>query len=630
MATPDNLRSAILREEYWEEVRKDERYFIENNFKIRTKEATFENLVYNDNQVVTEAVEAQLLKKYGYVRLAILKYRQWGCSTYCKAKAATKTCSYMNWRTLITAQHKTRAKGLLKEMRQMIYQLPPEYRPILDTENSMELEILDRQSSATIQTAKTPEFGRGDMFNWWWLTEVDFFLGEGGSLKTVMDAGMPFIPDQPLTGVWLESTANGTDGEYYTMWVGAHKGEPEGRGFYALFVGWMNDRKLEMPFHVHAEDNVKYDWEGTKRRRDKCKTCNERRYEFRTLYCKDEDIHERVDKYHLTWEQANWYWYYLQSRAGGDKLKMAQEYPCSWQEAFIASGSPVYDKRLLTALQLRARPGRLFEPPQTNFESLDDDRLIEQEELVRGKDPYFEVWKEPVKDHRYAIGADSSTGKANSNPSAAVVMDCETQGIVAVLHGRIDPETYAHYLARIGAYYNYAVVAPEQQQTGYAVIAPLEKIYSNIHQHHKLRPEGWKEMDSLGFSTDRETRPYMVQLGRKLLTSHARNTESIEKLADLIPCAQLLHDLQFFTYGKMAKPQAAVGEEDDLPMAWMISIAVTHQHLNLGLNEEVPTMIHKPTAEEKQWAEKPPADIKAFKKYRDRYFKENFYDLYQE
>lgn len=589
-----SARIELAKEEYWAEVVNDERTFIENTYLIRTKKATFEHLKFNHPQAYCDKLQTESIVKGEYIRDLILKYRQWGCSTWCLAKAATKTISRRNWRSVICAHHKTRSKSMFRQLKKFWKQIPGALQPFYEADNDLEAILEDRNSSATLSTAKTPEFLRGDMVNWLHLTEIDFFAGEGGSLVTLLDAALPMVPKLPGMGVVGESTANGVDGEFYFLWNEIMEGKNE-HGFRAIFVNWKYDRQLEKSFHYHEGEEF-MPWAEVKEMRNNCITCHSHRKAWAKAHM-TEELFERRRKYGLTWEQMNWYVWQCFTDLRGDWRKMGQEYPCDWQEAFITSGTPVWSMALLEKLRLRSYPGKLFECPDKDFSHWSD--LSESELLRVGEDPYFMMWKQPRANHRYMIGGDSGLGNSNSNPCAAVVIDMDTMGVVALLHGRIEPKLFAQYLARLGRYYNNAIIAPEQQNTGYAVLSALEEIYPNIWQKQQLKPEGWVQGNTLGFSTDKSTRPYMVSLGRQLMNAYALDVGS---LSELIPCHALIREMMMFTHGKMqkGKAQGAVGASDDIVMAWLIAITAAHQEMGLGLNNDAKEHIIQVKLEEER------------------------------
>ncbi|MBP8125781.1 MAG: hypothetical protein KAZ26_24240 [Caldilineaceae bacterium] len=106
--------------------------------------------------------------------------------------------------------------------------------------------------------------------------------------------------------------------------------------------------------------------------------------------------------------------------------------------------------------------------------------------------PGLEVFKAPEVGRRYVIGADPAEGNPGSDPSAADVQDALTGEQMAVCSGKIEPTTFADYLALLSEYYNWAPVMVERNNHGHAVIGRIK----NDHRKVKLlrgydRRWGW-------------------------------------------------------------------------------------------------------------------------------------------
>lgn len=564
--------------EYWKVVRENEAKFVSDTFTIRSGQRQVE-FKYNRPQLYLEALQNKLEKEGRPVRLAILKHRQWGCSTYFGAKGATRLLSRRNFRGAVVAHVKNRSKTLFRLYRKFINKIDPRLRPYFDTENQDELYSEETDSSATIATAKTPDAIRGDTMSWLHLSECDFYWGEGGSLMTLLTACLPLVPDEAGTSIILETTANTTAGEYYPFYCAAREGR---NGFLAVFISWTIDQKCDKAFHRHPNED-KYTWEEIKAWRDACPDCAKHRKEWFKHFCPDH-LKERAIRYKLTPEQVHWYWHKCQVTFGGDYERMCQEFPCSWKEAFLSAGRPIWPKAVIEKVSAFVKPGKLYEPPVKRFSALDE--LLANEYLERGKDVYFEVFRPVTREGRYVVAADTSAGEEASNPGAIVVLNMDTLGVDAVLHGRIPPEDMADYIDAIATYYNNAIAAPEKNNTGYAVLAPLQKKYYNVFQQHSLKPGEWKMTGNLGWSTDQATRPFMVSLGRKLIASFVQN---IEALAARISSSHLLEQMMTFTHDHLnrGKAAASVGAEDDLVMAWLIALCVAHVEQGLGVQEDI-------------------------------------------
>lgn len=105
--------------------------------------------------------------------------------------------------------------------------------------------------------------------------------------------------------------------------------------------------------------------------------------------------------------------------------------------------------------------------------------------------PGLTVYSEPVPGHTYVIGADPAEGNPNSDDSAATILDKANGHEVAVLVGKLQPSTFASYVAQLSSWYNHAPVMVERNNHGHAVILWLAD-NSRLHllSGHDDKP-GW-------------------------------------------------------------------------------------------------------------------------------------------
>lgn len=74
----------------------------------------------------------------------------------------------------------------------------------------------------------------------------------------------------------------------------------------------------------------------------------------------------------------------------------------------------------------------------------------------------------------YRIGCDPAEGNPSSDDSAAIVVDERTGEEMAVLCGKLQPSSFAAYVARLAAWYNGAAVLVERNNHGHAVLLWLQ------------------------------------------------------------------------------------------------------------------------------------------------------------
>lgn len=101
-----------------------------------------------------------------------------------------------------------------------------------------------------------------------------------------------------------------------------------------------------------------------------------------------------------------------------------------------------------------------------------EQKPLTRKELPKGcpSVPGLEVYKLPEVFHEYVIGADPAEGNPSGDSSALTVLDLATGEEVASLAGLIQPSTFAHYMHKIGDWYNRASLCVERNNHGHAVI----------------------------------------------------------------------------------------------------------------------------------------------------------------
>jgi hypothetical protein len=127
---------------------------------------------------------------------------------------------------------------------------------------------------------------------------------------------------------------------------------------------------------------------------------------------------------------------------------------------------------------------------------------------------------------------------------------------VATLDGQFPPHMAAEAAVELCEEYNGALIAPERNNHGHAVLQAIETLgYEYIYQHTDER---------LGWLTNAVTRPVMLDA---LEDAHRSGLWSS-------PDEHVLAQFRKFVVSERGKPEAARGEFDDLVLAAAIGWAV--------------------------------------------------------
>lgn len=317
----------------------------------------------------------------------------------------------------------------------------------------------------------------------------------------------------------LESTANGFN--HYKDLVDSAL---ENKGRYRLVF---------YPWHAHAEYSAP--------------VSDEIRAQILSPHNEDEDeIRLIVDG--VTPEQLKWRRDKLEEM-GGMVDSFRQEYPGNVQDAFIASGRPVFNLRTVAGnwdLARRVVPER----PEPNVE-------------------IYAPWEEGMV---CILVADPAEGidKGEGDPvneiggtdySSGFIIDVRNLRTLAHIHGRMEPVPFAALCAKYGSKYD-AMIAVERNNHGHLVLYALEEAgYPDLYRHTEYDASG-QSFQKLGFPMTTATRPLVIQaLG-----------EVIRRNALPCPCARFWAEALVFVRNPAGKEEAMPKRHDDRVMSMAIGV----------------------------------------------------------
>jgi hypothetical protein len=172
------------------------------------------------------------------------------------------------------------------------------------------------------------------------------------------------------------------------------------------------------------------------------------------------------------------------------------------------------------------------------------------------------LWKYPRNDIKYVISADVSRGDA-ADFSTFHVIDTSASEVVCEFKGRSPPDEFAVVLAEAGRKYNQALICPESNTYGYALIMKLvENGYPNLYYKNEADRYAYGQgLSKIGFETNTKTRKQILTkleevLRRKQIKSYS---------------SRLYDELKTFVW-RNGKAQALKGKNDDLVMSLAIGV----------------------------------------------------------
>jgi hypothetical protein len=515
--------------------------WIQSNLRITTKEGVLSCLFPNVPQLrLHMCMQAQRQRNLP-VRIDMLKFRQWGGSTWIEAEGFFEVHQRPNWRAMavsVDAQSTDHIFGMTKLFEE---ELPDPIKRAKDNTNRKEI-VFSRphRSRFMSQTAGTMSLGHSFTAQFLHCSEISRWE----NAETQMAGLQEIVPLKPGTTIIRETTANGQGGYFFESWVENIKRlrrDPDDySGYMPVFMSWdmFSDYAITPPAGI--------------------------------VFSKFERDLQR--QHHLT--NAQLYWRRMKlEEMNGDLGHFMEQYPLTWQEAFQVSGNPVFAAGIV-ALQAAYQ--------KDNFQRVLFDEGGGNTTMVPTEETQ-NVWlihKPPVDDHEYAMGIDTMEGRLSdsNNPKSKLdldgvtIMDRNTGEVVAYYEGRGDQRELARQAYRAAVYYHEAYVAPEIPQSMILLDYFKERGYPflyNRQRHEDRQTEG--ESEVLGWRTTAITRKWLVE------DMVVACKEGSVKL--IFP--ELIGQMQGFVRDKNGRPGHLPGEHDDGLFSAMIAYQV-HKRTPFG------------------------------------------------
>ncbi len=483
----------------------DAKYWIETFFWIVDKKSVKVPFILNVNQALYYA------KRTG--RDIILKAKKMGFSALITAIFLHACITRKYTRAVLVSHEKEATVRLFKRV--VFYLKTCGVNIKISDESKQEIVFPDTESSFWIGTAGQRAFGRGDDITHYHISEMAFY--EHPEILTGIEEGC--VDD--AYGV-IESTANGMGNKFHEVCLKAIAGESN----YAFhfFAWWQNpEYRIESgPFEL-AEDEKK--------------------------------LKDALD---LDWAQLAWRRNKIRGMSSPELFP--QEYPSTWEEAFLTSGSMYFDWTALKKMEENVRPVK------GTYDIRDAGGEIKLEPSPKG---CLTIWRGVERNARYIIAGDVSEGIQGLDRSVADVYDSVSWEQVAQWTGYTPPDKFGDIMMWIGAVYNWALLIPEVNSVGMATGLHIKSTpYPNLH----YEPER-TDNEGVGWKTTGKSRPIMLTDAR----------EAVRDFDVRLNSKDSINECRTFVVGDNGKAEAQTGCYDDRVLTLAIAI---HQLKNLHYNPE--------------------------------------------
>lgn len=480
------------------------------------------------------------------ISLLVLKGRQQGFTTLITAIQLARTITRHNFEGLTLADKSSNTEAIFQNKAKFVYNRLPECIKPTEKYNSKRQLLFEKLNSSWAADTATKEVGRSRTINFFHGSECAFW--KDGISNIQASLGETFTKDSIKI---YETTANGFN-DYRTMW---NSGE-----------------------HI----NCFYEWWLTPEYRLNFETKNRRTKFLNDIYRVNDWIHQR-----LRWlleekllDENQLYWYYKKYNGYIEKDLIKQEYPCTPEEAFIASGKCYFEKEAIIKQIDKVEKIKNFGVIKRGyfeydikFDSKEEKQLVTNIKFVEDATGPIKIYKEPEKFIPYVLGGDTSGEGSDKN--TGTVIDNTTDTIVATLEQEKDETTYTLQIYCLGKYYNDALVGLETNYSTYPTKMLSEVYcYPNMYVREKEDDYTGKLYKSYGFETNKKTRPLILANFQRIM-----NNET-EKITDI----EILREGLVFIKNEKGRPEAQQGCHDDKIMGTAITYYISDQQTKVKTN----------------------------------------------
>lgn len=515
----------------------DDLKWMQEHCWIIAKDGKLKRLTLNKAQHKVKDACLRQLRAGKPIRIIGLKARQLGFTTFVQALFFSRTARRRGVKAVLLS-HTDESKAKIWGMQAVFVDgsgIGDQKKRFGEADGPL---VWRHNSMLSCMTAGGKHVGHGETINLLHLSEFARY-GEGQSpeqqarVKAMVAEIRSALADTPDSMEFVESTANGFGNEFQIEWQAA----VEGRNDYEpVFIAWFEEPEYQVALLGRNDDLV----EG--------------------LSAYEQDLR---GTFGLLPEQLAWRRWVIANKIGGDERKFREQFPSTPEEAFLVTGSPVFDAERIDVYSRNTRPpvwrGDIAYEAPTGWA------------LYERADGPLQIWRWPEETDAYAIGADTAEClDLQADRDAAVVRSRRTKDVVATLAGHWEPGEFAERLAALGWLYRTALLAVERNHPGPAVVGALagklggRPLFGNLYCYERVDKATGKRQTVIGFPTTRDTKRAAVEAEMALLREGSEDCPSVDLLAEA----------RTFINGPNGKMEAVAGARDDLVVAWIITAAV--------------------------------------------------------
>lgn len=406
----------------------------------------------------------------------ISKSRQLGFTTLSLGLMLYYASTIPKTNYLMISYDDTSVKNIFNKLKQMYDSIPPKFRVDSNLNNRDEL-VLKNGSRIAVKVAGHKELGRSFTCQMVHCSEFAFwndFQQEKGLLA--LEQGLAKNKDSRII---IESTSNGLGNKYYEIFTQAEKGLSKYKPF---FYAWYKNKE-----QFKVEYDIAESW---------YKSINNSR---RLSKSKNEltEYEENLLEEGATLKQLMWRRWKLNDMSEDD---FKQEFPSTSMESFIATGTSVFDNRVLSERYN-------YLPQSLGRQALSD----LPKSLLRHLNDSLYIYDIPLSNKRYYGGIDVASGLKGDNSTICILND-EGEQVAVFYRNDLPVYKFVEVAYDLGHYFNYCMYLPERNTYGLDFIHRLrkEKQYIQVLKTKKFDKITGRTKFEYGWNTDNVSKTKMI------------------------------------------------------------------------------------------------------------------------
>lgn len=351
----------------------------------------------------------------------VLKARQLGITTLAELILLWRTIFHPWSNTLVASSRPDKSEAMVKKMTVCFENQPYWLVPKVTSHKAGEKISFDGQKSYINirHGAMLSDIGRGDTLSGFHLSEVIEYLNPDEAIDSSL---LRAAHDNPTLIGFLESTANGRSGWWYTTWLYIKEYWPKGEArLCPIFLPWYIGTDLYPTATWLRAHPVPEGWDPPEMARDHAKRATE--------YIRSGQNPVATVALGEDWEMPLyqvWYWHVSrQEYAAKGKLHLwYQEMPADDMEAFQSANPSVFEAELVYSLREKSPPPVGVYGIQAPLSEIPLLLQAKDRDIDRSQPPIEIVanWNPTGKPHRYTLYPLLHHGTAPFSPAGKLIM----------------------------------------------------------------------------------------------------------------------------------------------------------------------------------------------------------------